>query len=88
MLSLFREAINVWGLPSRVRADDVGENVAVGDAMFHYRGESRGSFITGPSVRNTRIERLWREVVHCLLYIFKIYFCIWNILVCSIVTTM
>ena len=71
VLVLFRESINVWSLPSRVRADDGGENIAVGDLMVHYRGEGRGSFITGPSVHNTRIERLWREVVHCILYIFK-----------------
>ena len=66
MLSLLREAINVWGLPSRVRAGDGKENV-----MIHYRGESHGSFITGPRVHNTRIEKLWHEVVHCILYIFK-----------------
>lgn len=71
VLTLFRESINTWGLPSRVRADDGGENIAVGDLMIQYRGEGRGSFITGPSVHNTRIERLWREVVHCILYIFK-----------------
>ena len=39
--------------------------------MVHYRGESRASFITGPCVHNTRIKRLWREVVHCILFSFK-----------------
>ena len=34
-LSLFRSAINVWGLPSRVHADDGGENIAVGELMVH-----------------------------------------------------
>ena len=28
----------------------------VGDLMTQYRGEGRGSFITGPSVHNTRID--------------------------------
>ena len=88
VLALFGNAINVWGLPSRVRADDGGENIAVGDMMVHYRGESRGSFITGPSAHNTRIERLWRGVVHCILFnsFSKIFFGIWNKLVFSIVT--
>ena len=71
VLAFLRESINTWGLPSRVRADDRGENIAVGDLMIQYRGEGCGSFITGPSVHNTRIERLWREVVQCILYIFK-----------------
>lgn len=71
VLSLFRQSIITWGLPSRVRADDGGENIAVGDLMIQYRGDGRGTFITGPSVQNTRIERLWHEVVHCILYMFK-----------------
>ena len=71
VLSLFRSAMNVWGLPSQVRADDGGENIAVGELMVHYRGADHGSFLTGPSVHNTRIERLWREVVHCILFMFR-----------------
>ena len=81
VLALFRESINTWGLPSEVRADDGRENIAVGDLMIQYRDEGRGSFITGPSVHNTRIERLWREVVHCILYIFKEIFLHMNKLV-------
>lgn len=34
-------------------------------------GGSHGSFITGPSVQNTKIERLWHEVVHYILFSFK-----------------
>ena len=50
------------GKTSRVRADNGGENVAVGDYMVWFQGENRGSFLTGPSTRNTQIERLWRDV--------------------------
>ena len=39
-----------------------GENVLVWEAMEELRGEPRGSYITGSSARNQRIERPWRDV--------------------------
>ena len=74
VLSCFQQATVEWGHPSRVRADNGGENVAVGDYMVWFRGENRGSFLTGPSVRNTRIERLWRDVVESVVCVFSSLF--------------
>ena len=41
--------------------------MAVRDFMVWFRGENRGSFLTGPSTWNTRIERLWRDVVESVV---------------------
>lgn len=62
VLRLFTTAATVSGLPSRVRSDHGYENLHVAFLMNILRGAQRGSHITGESVHNQRIERLWRDV--------------------------
>ena len=70
VLELFFKAIEKDGFwPSRIHVDYGVENVLVCDAMVEARGEGRESFIAGPSIRNQRIERLWREVFRCVCHL-------------------
>jgi hypothetical protein len=59
---LFIEAVQKYHLPSRVRSDEGGENIIVAQHMIERRGAERRSMITGSSVHNQRIERLWRDM--------------------------
>ena len=62
VMESFLNATCEFGIPSRVRSDNGGENVRIWEFMEQVRGYDRGSYITGSSVHNTRIERLWRDV--------------------------
>ena len=62
MVADFVQGIKAFAVPSRVRADKGGEFVHICSAMNLLNGESHNSFITGKSVHNIRIERLWRDV--------------------------
>lgn len=41
---------------SRVRADEGVENVSIAETMFTVKGTGRGSFISGRSVHNQRLD--------------------------------
>ena len=78
VLILFMEAIQRYNLPSRVRSDRGLENIAVERFMIEARGTNRGSIITGNSVHNQRIERMWCEVNRVVVSRFLNFFCIWS----------
>lgn len=68
--SLFLKAAELYGLPSRIRCDQGGENVQVAQHMLEHRGVDRRSVIVGSSVHNQRIERLWQDMHRCVTILY------------------
>nr|CAH0108038.1 unnamed protein product [Daphnia galeata] len=70
VLKHFKEGVDNVGLPSRIRTDKGRENVGIAHYMVILRGSDRSSIITGRSVHNTRIERLWRDTFRIVVFPF------------------
>ncbi len=69
-LTAFSNAVQVHGLPNRIRSDLGGQNTEIWRYMVEQHSSSR-AVITGPSVHNERIERLWRDVHRCVGVLFS-----------------
>ena len=69
--SLFVEAIYAFGIPRRIKTDHGTENVNVAQWMLRHFGVAARPVITGLSVHNQRIERLWRDVNNFIVSLFS-----------------
>jgi hypothetical protein len=63
------EACGVHGLPQKVCSDLGGENVKVWRYIVEQH-TSNSAVITGSSTHNERIERLWRDVMRCVMEVY------------------
>lgn len=65
----YARAIDLYGRPMRVRADMAFEAQGIGQDMLDHRGP--GSYLTGPSTQNQRIENYWNFVWAHWAYYYK-----------------
>lgn len=62
VLEAFVDGVDRYQLPLHVSGDKGGENVRVAEYMIHRRGVGTKALKPVSSTRNTRIERLWRDM--------------------------
>ena len=58
-------------LSAKTNSPEEGERVYLVKYMIHHRGVGRSSVITGSSIHNQQIERLWRDVYRVVVRQFK-----------------
>ena len=78
VLTLFEDAIQKFNVPARIRCDHGTENIQVAKWMLTRYGSSVKPVITGLSVHNQRIERLWRDVGDSFVSYYKRLFYLWK----------
>lgn len=71
VLDFFREGVSHFGLPDSVRSDHGGENIGVWRYMIVTHNNDHSCILTGSSVHNERIERMWRDVHRCVVSTFS-----------------
>ena len=71
VLESFTTAVQTYGLPRKLRTDLGGENVDAWEYMVTQHGGDESTIITGSSVHNERIERMWRDVSRSVIVPFK-----------------
>ncbi|XP_019862005.1 PREDICTED: uncharacterized protein LOC109590546 [Amphimedon queenslandica] len=69
VLDSFTKATQSYNVPSKIRTDCGGENSEIWRCMINYHS-TPSSVITGSSVHNERIERLWRDVTRSVSSLF------------------
>ena len=67
----FINATQSYGVPRRLRTDLRGENVDAWQYMVDFYGGDERCVITGSSIHNERIERLWRDVRNSVITPFR-----------------
>ena len=71
VLDSFLSCLSTYTTPLRIRTDQGLENVEVARWMINKHGVAKRPVITGLSVHNQRIERLWRDLGTYVVSLYK-----------------